>query len=245
MAASARVVNNRSDRTLAEDPYFMIPADVDSLRILERGIHGNSDQRSIVDLLLKSSEEWIASSVMGIQRPGLRLELGFKPGVALISGHSLLLYAVALADQAKELAGVQFSSIRMMKRHGDSTTLSIGEVVEAKRPAGAAIAAITTRRSYATPAFASEIQDGTQEVRKVAVTNGPLWFHVSFETGLPRTWSRLWEPTVRGALALQSDDALAGTMRITELGFDHQSVGEQLGHRVQLTLSASRMPARR
>lgn len=102
---------------------------------------------------------------------------------------------------------------------------------------------MTTRRSYATPAFGQEVQEATRAFRKIMVPNVPLGLHVSYVTGLPRTWSRLWGPTVSGVFARPSQDEKIDSAQIVELGFDHLSIGERLGHRVQLTISGSRMTA--
>jgi hypothetical protein len=238
--ANTGVVDNRSDSQSVREPYFIVSADEDELHVFRHGINGRNSLEAVADSLLKSSEDWIVSKLREIQRPGFQLDLGFRPDVDLLREHSLHLYAIAVADRIKALTGAQFSSVRVVKRHGETTTLSVGEAVEAKLPASRAIVTTITRRSYATPAFGQEIQDAAQRIRGVASPNKPLRVHVSYVTGLPRTWSRLWGPTISAVFMHQSENVAAGSAQIVELGFDHRSIGEQLGHRVRLTISASR-----
>jgi hypothetical protein len=171
--------------------------------------------------------------------------LGFRQDSNLLSGHRLQLYAIALADRIKSLSGVQMSSIRLSKRHCDSTSVAVGQALQWMRPAGSPEVTMTTRRSYATPAFAQEVKEATRTFRKIIVPNAPLRLHVSYLTGLPRTWSHLWAPTISGVIALEAQPAEVDSAQIVELGFDHLSIGEELGHRVKLTISASRIPSER
>jgi hypothetical protein len=238
-AGRAGVKGSASERKRALDPYFSLGSQQKRLVVFHTGITSRSTWESVAEPLLKTSEEWVVSQINGIEHPGFVLRLGFAKSSDLLSGHRLHLYAIALADRIKELSGVQFSCVRVSKEHGDSTTLTIGEAVREDRRADSTLVTMTTRRSYATPAFAEEVHESTEPLRKFFVPNRPLGLHVSYSTGLPRTWSRLWGPTVAGVLASTSRGGATDSAQIVELGFDHLSVGDRLGHRVQLAIQAS------
>ena len=235
----------RSGHKPPHDPYFTASTDRRSVVVLREGVNTRASWESVAESLVESSEDWIVSQLRGIQHPAFFLDLGFRHHSNLLSEHSLHLYAVAFADRIKELSGIQFNGVRLSKRHGNSTTVAIGEALPTARPLGSTIVTMTTRRSYATPAFGQEVQEATHSLRKIMVPNVPLGLHVSYLTGLPRTWSRLWVPTISGLFALQSQSKKTDSAQIVELGFHHLSIGEQLGHRVQLTISASQIPSER
>jgi hypothetical protein len=231
----------RSRRESSQDIYFIVRNAERRLVALREGIKTRASWESIAELLLESSEEWIVSQLREIQNPGLLVNLGFRQDSSLLAGHKLHLYAAAFADQIKERCGVQFSSVRLSKQRGDSTTVAVDEVLQTERPPDSNIVTMVTRRSYATPAFGEEVCENTNSLRKILVPNVPLGLHVSYLTGFPRTWSRLWQPTISGVFADQSQGERIGSAQIVDLGFDHLSIGEELRHRVQLTISASRI----
>lgn len=236
----ARSESTRSGPKRSRDPNFVAPSER-RLVVFREGIRSGTEWESVTESLLRSSEDWIVSHSRTIQRPALLLELGFRQDSNLLSVHNLQLYAKALADRIKTVSGVQFSSVRLSKRHSDSTSVAVVQALQWERPAGSTEVTITTRRSYATPAFGQEVEEATRSFRNIIAPNAPLGLHVSYKTGLPRTWSRLWGPTVSGVCARASQKEKVDSAQIVKLGFDHLSVGEQLGHRVQLTISASRM----
>lgn len=228
-------------------PYFVVPCDSDVLQLRvpksPRSVERAVGQRGAIDSLLDSAAKWIPSKLNEIKDPGLRLDLGLRPHADLLYGHKLHLYAIALADRLKAVTGVQFRSIKLTKRHRASTTLTIASAIPLEPPQNAATVTIITRRSYAKPGFAQVIHEATQSIRDIAVEGEAVRLNVSYVTGLPRTWSRLWEPTITGIF--QSGHAKSVTeasSQIVELGFDHSSIGARFGHQVQLAISASRLP---
>jgi hypothetical protein len=63
---------------------------------------------------------------------------------------------------------------------------------------------------------------------------------VSYVTGLPRTWSRLWEPTITGVFGPSTGKSMRpNSSQIIELGLDHRSVGASFEHRIMLNISVS------
>lgn len=208
---------------------------------LGKGITTGANWESVAELVLASSEERILSQLREIQNPELVVNLGFREDSNLLAGHSLHLYAVAFADRIKERCGVQLSRVRLSKQRDDSTTVEVDEVMQTENPSESPIVTMTTSRSYATPAFGDEVRKNANALGKILVPNIPLRLHVSYLTGLPRTWHRLWQPTISGIFADQSQGEREGSAQIVDLGFDHLSIGEELGHRVQLTISASRI----
>lgn len=233
------VNGSASLRNLALDPYFSLGSQSNRLVVFQEGITPRTSWESVAESLLKNSEEWVISRISGIEHPGFVLRLGFAEGSNLLSGHRLHLYTIALADRIKDVSGVQFSCVRASKGQGGSTTLAIGEAVRETRRGDSTLVAITTRRSYATPAFAEELHESTERLRKIFIPNRSLGLHVSYTTGLPRTWSRLWAPTVAGVFGSPYREGVLDSAQIVELGFDHLSVGDQLGHRVRLAIQAS------
>lgn len=213
------------------------------LVVLREGINSRTGWESVMELLLESSEAWVISHSRRTEFPALSLDLGFREHSKLLSGHSLHHYAIATADRIKSLSGVQFSSVRLSKHHGNSTSVAVGEAPQWSHRGGAAEVTMTTRRSYATPPFVQEVEEATRSFRNILVPKVPLALHVAYTTGLPRTWSRLWGPTVSGVCVRPLQNEQIDSAQIVELGFDHLSIGEQLGHRVQMVISASRMPS--
>lgn len=205
---------------------------------LRQGIKSSASWESVAQKILVSSSQWIATQCREAELPALSVDLGFGHDEDLLRSHRLEDYAVVIADLTKELCGVQFQSLRLSKHQGESTTVAIGEATDVGRPPGLRSVAMETRRSYATPAFGDEICDQTASFGSVLVPNVPLGLQVSYVTGLPRTWSRLWKPTLSGIFANRADSS-----QVVELLFDHRSVGDELGHSVRLTISAWRTSA--
>ncbi len=205
---------------------------------LRECIKASASWEFIAQEILGSSSQWIATRCREVERPALSANLGFGHDEGLLRSHRLEDYAVVIADLTKELCGVQFQSLRLSKHQGVSTTVAIGEATDAGRPPGLRSVAIETRRSYANPAFSDEICDQTASLGSVLVPNVPLGLQVSYVTGLPRTWSRLWKPTLSGIFANRVDSS-----QVVDLLFDHRSLGDELGHSVRLTISAWRTSA--
>lgn len=214
--------------------------------VLHESVRGNASWESVAADVLESSEDWIVSQIARSESPVLSLSLGFKDRANLLLGHDLHLYAGAMADRVKTLCDVQFSSIRVAKQHGKASTLALGEAWRklTTHDPEALVAKLITRRSYATPGFIEEVADATQTFGKTIVPDVPLRLQVSYVTGLPRTWCRLWSPTVAAVFSSDSSARGVNSSQIVELGFDHRSIGEKLGHRVQMSIAASRGSAR-
>lgn len=228
--------------------YFVVPetGEVLHLRLPKSPV---SIERTIghvgpMSSLLDSAGRWMSSKLGGIENPGMRLDIGLPPDADLLYGHKLHLHAIALADRSKALTGVQFSSVKLTKRHCSSTRLTVASAIPAQPPRDAFAITIKTRKSYAKSGFAQVIRENTQGIRDFAIDGGPLRLTVAYVTGLPRTWSRLWEPTIAGLFGHRNreDPTGADSSQIVELGFDHCSIGETFEHRVQLTISASPVP---
>lgn len=205
---------------------------------LDQGIKASASWESVAGQILSSSEQWIATQCREALHPALEINLGFRNGDDLSNGHRLQDYSTAIADQIKELCGVQFESLRLRKEESDSTTVAIGEALNVGVLPGRRSIAMETRRSYATRAFVDEVRDRSSSLNSVLVPGVPLGLHVSYVTGLPRTWSRLWQPTVSGVLEDRAESA-----QIVDMAFDHRSIGDELGHRVRLAIAAWRISA--
>lgn len=205
---------------------------------IERADTDKGATGSMLDLV----ERWIPSRLNGIEDPGIRLDLGLRPDAELLYGHKLHLYAIAFADRLKAVTGVQFRSLKLTKRHGVSTMLSVAPAIPAQPPTDLGAVTIMMRHSYAKPGFAQAIQETTQSIRDIAVGGGPLRLDLSYVTGLPRTWSRLWAPTIMGIFGVREQQgAMMNSSHIIDLSLNHCSIGARLGHYVQLTIFASRV----
>jgi hypothetical protein len=196
----------------------------------------------VSDQLLESAGTWLSDKLDGVRNPGVHLHLGLESDADLLFGHKLHLYAIAVADTFKAATGSQFSAVRVTKDYSLPTTLSAFSAVPASPPAATAVVNLTTRLSYAKPVYAKAVNDATQSIRDIAAGSGPLRLRVSYLTGLPRTWSRLWQPTIAGIFNPNRSTNSTGldSSHVTELGFDHCSIGASLEHRVHLTVSASK-----
>lgn len=227
-------------------PYFSVPAGRDALHVsipkLLNDSRRNESHEAVINSLLDSSESWIISRVGDLERPGIRLNLGLQKRSSLLRGNNLHIYAIALADRIRELTGRQFNSVKLTKQHSELSMLSVAEAIpDATLSHGPAVTLIT-RRSYGTPAFSHEVYDATHDIRNSAAQGTPLRMYVSYVTGLPRTWSRLWQPTISAVCGVGSGRPSIDIDQIVELDLDHMSIGERLGHSVQLTISTARAP---
>lgn len=206
------------------------------------GIEKAEKDRGPIGSMLDSAEKWMSFKLNDIDDPGVWLKLGLPLDADLHYGHKLHLYAIALADRAKAATGVQFKSVKVTKRHDASTTLYVGSASQAQDPTDLSAVTLITRRSYAKPGFSQAIREETRHIHDVAAEGAPLRLNISYVTGLPRTWSRLWGPTIAGILGARNrDDAVRLSSNIVDLSFDHYSIGEPFEHQVQLTISASRV----
>ena len=118
----------------------------------------------------------------------------------------------------------------------------IGPAIPTQSPNDAVAARLVTRESYAKPDFTEAIREKTQSIRDIAGGNAALRLNVSYVTGFPRTWSRLWKPTIEGIFGASAGKrTILDSSQIVELGFDHYSVGARIRHLVVLNISASPM----
>lgn len=226
-------------------PYFVISDVAEALDLptprSSLSVEGDSRNGGLQEMLT-TIERWVGPRLRSIDQPGARLDLGLRSSEDLLSGHPLHRYALWLSDSIKGVTGVQLRSVELTKRRAPSTVLSIAPAVPGRFPPQTASVTLTSRHSYATPSFAGAISETTEEIRDVARDGDPIRLEVSYVTGLPRTWSRLWEPTITGIFGPATRTLMrSGRSQIVELGFHHQSVGERFGHRVQVTISAAKV----
>lgn len=221
--------------------YYVVPTGGDVCRLTtpKFGRIANSDawHSAIVDHVVAGSRDWMLTKLETLATPGIRIDFGFPADPDIGDRGRIPLFATLIADRIKEIAGTQFVSLRLSKHCGHQTTLSVADAVPTRPPKAVAAATVLTRRSYATQGFSSEVCDAVGEVRAAIKPRESLILNLSYVTGLPRTWSRLWVPTVNGIFSTESaKDSLSDT-QITELGLDHHSVGERLGHGVNISVS--------
>jgi hypothetical protein len=208
------------------------------LSALKGGRQASENYELIADSILQSCGTW-ESRLQEAQYPGIRLDLGSRGQANLLRGHRLDCYAAAFADQVKELTGRQLSSMELTKTANPISALTVGETTPDAAFPGRSAVTITTRRSYATPAFADEIGSATARLRNSLRMDVPLRLDLSFVTGLPRTWSRLWRPTVDAIFGSLQERNAAVADQVTVLKLDHYSVGDELEHKVQISVRAS------
>lgn len=223
-------------------PHYAVPvgegARLVAVAKLNRIGHSEISHAGVVECLFADSRDWILSRLDSLEFPGIRIDFGFPSNVDIARRGRLPVLATLIAERIKEIAGIQLVSVNLSKRHTQETTLSIGDAVPSRPMAAIASAVFSTRRSYATPAFASEVHDATGEIRAAAIRSTELLgLNVSYVTGLPRTWSRLWLPTISGIFGSGAEEALFGDAKIVDLGFHHRSVGERLGHGINVAAS--------
>lgn len=237
-------MRNQRLRGEATTPQSALPTNATATRVvLHQGIKGRASWDLVAQEILEVSEDWIASRCQDFDVPGLSVNLGFRQDGHFMMNHCLQDYAVAIADRIKELCGIQFVGLRLTKRKSDLTILGVEQVSNVPPAAELQGVTLETRRSYATPAFEEEVRIGTAPMRNLLVQRAPLKLRVSYVTGLPRTWSRLWKPTIAGVFPDQSGRHGTESSQVVDMGFHHRSVGEELGHGVRLTISAGRQPA--
>ena len=221
--------------------YFSVPETDNTLRLRtprsSAGIEKDLDRAT--SEFLDTAEKWLSTTIPSLDNPGIRVELGLPRNANLTRGYTLHLYAEALADRIKETNRRGTYYPQLSKAYRDVTVISAGSATIAEPPLDTVSVTIRTRRSYAGNAFREEVYDATHKIRAIATNAKTFRLNLSFVTGLPRTWSRLWAPTVNGLFDRQGFGGHARDARIVELGLEHRSAGEALGHNVQITLSAS------
>lgn len=235
----------RTDKALVmptrEFPYHAILKGNDVRRLtipkLSRIVDRDIQHAAVVDYLIAESDEWIISRLDALAVPGIQVDFGFSSNTDISTGGRLPLFASLIADQIKRIAGIQLSSLKLAKRYAEQTTLAIAEAVPARPASAIATATVSTRRSYVTPRFASEIYDVVGDIRAAVGSRDLLCLKLSYITGLPRTWSRLWLPTISGIFSNESAGVAFDDTQIVELELDHVSVGEKLGHGVKISVS--------
>jgi hypothetical protein len=192
---------------------------------------------------LDEAARWLSKDLEGLTDPGVRFHIALRPDADLLHGHKLSLYAIAVADRIKSLSGRQFSCVKITKGHTAPTTLYVASSVRAPAPTDSVTVTLKTRKSYAKPEYTQVVHEATHPIRAVAASPGPLRLRVSYTTGLPRTWSRLWQPTLTGIFASDpSGNATElDTSRIVQLEFDHRSIGASLDHQVQIAISIAQV----
>jgi len=220
--------------------YYVVP-DEDIYRLtipkFNRIVGSETWHDEVADYVLAGSRDWMLSRLDALAVPGIQIDLGFPSNFDIRNRGRLPVFANLIADRIKEIAGTQLVSIKLSKRHSTQTTLSIAEVIPTRPARAIAAATVSTRRSYATPGFASEVRDAVGEIRAAINPKDPLCLNLSYVTGLPRTWSRLWLPTISGIFSTESARDLFRDTQVMELALDHHSVGERLGHSVNIAVS--------
>ncbi|MDX1878961.1 hypothetical protein SBE55_14170 [Mycolicibacterium sp. 141076] len=221
-------------------PYYAISRDEEALKLaipmLKRRVISEGQHAAVIEYLIAMNRDWMLSRLGAIATPGLRIEFGLPSSIDILRSSRLSIYATLIADKIKEISGIQLSSIKLSKRNTSKTTLSIAKAIPTPPPSTAVeTATLTTRRSYATPRFTSEVHDATVMVRTAVSSHKPVRLDLGFTTGLPRTWSRLWLPTISGIFPTGSPEDRFRDAQIVELELDHQSIGESLGHSVDIS----------
>ncbi|WP_141214018.1 hypothetical protein [Mycobacterium marinum] len=226
---------------MREFPHYAVSSDDAVYRLaipkLNKVADSDDSHAEAVEDLVAGSREWILSRLNALALPGIRIDFGFSPKVDIMSRGRLATFACSLADRIREIAGEQLVSIKLSKSHEQETTLSIAEAIVTRPAKAVATATVSTRRSYATPRFASEVHDATEQIRTSIRPGHPLGLDLSYLTGLPRTWSRLWLPTITGIFSKDLEASMFRDTEIVELGLHHHSVGEPLGHGVNISAS--------
>lgn len=204
------------------------------------GIERDGGHGTALAAMWDSAETWMRPRFDDIQAPAARLELGLNRETDLRYGHKLHLYARALADRFKAVKGVQLTSVKLTKSCSDSTNLAIGTAIPTRHPKDATATRLVTRYSYARPEFVNAIHESTQNIRDIATESTTLRLNVSFVTGFPRTWSRLWRPTIEGIFGDSArQQCKLDSSQVVELSLSHTSVGERIRHLVVINVSAS------
>lgn len=195
----------------------------------------DASQSESTKFLIQSTEEWLCSRVRVTERPELRLDVGLPPQSSLVNGHKLDSYALAFSDRIKALTGRQLHSLRLTKCHNSLTTLRLTEMADTVSPRATRSVAIKTRKSYAKPGFESEIRNATEKFSQLLDKSEQLHLTIAYTTGLPRTWSRLWEPTIKGVLFRPNRNL--DSARISVLHLHRVSLGDSFEHWVEIVIS--------
>lgn len=195
----------------------------------------DASQSESTKFLIQSTEEWLCSRVGATEKPELWLDVGLPPESSLVNGYRLDSYALAFSDRIKALTGRQLSGLRLTKCHNSLTTLRLREMADVVPSKATRSVTITTRKSYAKPGFEANVRDATEDFSRSLSKSEQFHLSIAYRTGLPRTWSRLLEPTIRGVL-LRPNQKL-DFARITSLNLDHASLGDSFEHWVEIVIS--------
>ena len=202
----------------------------------------NSSTQSRTNRFLDDSEKLVSSDLAALPGPtALLLNVGLPSNKPLLQQPDLDRYAFLLSERLKQFSGQQFASVWCTKRHAEISTISVGLAAPTQPSNFGQTTTLITRRSYGNEQFKSEISDAIADL--APIEDGPVALHISYVTGLPRTWANLWRPTIEGLgglLGMRNPskpwDVDAG--RIAQLALHHRSVGPSLGHSVQITVTA-------
>lgn len=221
----------QSDALASGDDVFKFQVPHSPLTIEKPDCHGP------ISSILEPVAEWVSPRLNALKNPGLRVGLGIKADADLLYGHNLHSYSVAFADRIKAATGVQFNSLVLTKRHTESSELSVFSSGISEKPSEVGAVEIVVRKSYAKPEYAQLVYEATSEVLDIGGSEDPLRVEIAYKTGFPRTWSRLWKPTLLGILGPKTSSANAA--RVIDLSFRHLSVGPAFGHQVEMKIAAS------
>ncbi|MBY6382922.1 hypothetical protein HG717_03200 [Rhodococcus erythropolis] len=205
----------------------------------------SSSAQSRTDRFLDDSETLVSSDLAALRSStALLLNVGLPPNKPLLRQPDLDRYAFLLSERLKQDSGQQFASVWCTKRHSDISTISVGSAIPIQPSNFGQTTTLLTRRSYGKEQFKSEIRDAVADL--TPVEDGPVALHISYVTGLPRTWANLWRPTIEGLgnflgmrKASKPWDVDAG--RIVQLALHHRTEGPSLGHSVQITVTAEKI----
>ncbi len=202
----------------------------------------NPSTQSRTDQFLEDSEKLVSSNLAGLSGPAaLLLNVGLPPNRPLLQQPDLDRYAFLLSERLKQVAGQQFASVWCTKSQSDISTISVGSAIPVQPSNFGQTTTLMTRRSYGKDKFKSEIQDAVADL--TPIEDGPVALHISYVTGLPRTWANLWRPTIEGlgvflGMCKSSKPWDVDAGRIVQLALAHRTEGPSLGHSVQITVTA-------
>lgn len=195
-----------------------------------------------LDRFLEASQALVEPTIDNTVGPlSLSLNLGLGASRSPLKSPNLAILATLLADRIRVVTGRQFAFIHFTKSHSTASHISVGLANPIKEKCTSGELTLITRQSYARPVFSEEITQATSNESEI--TSGPVALTLSFATGFPRTWSNLWQPTIRGLEPILGTIDRRGTRRIdedriVELKINHVSVGEILRHNIQITVAA-------
>lgn len=203
----------------------------------------NPSIQSRTDRFLNDSEKLLLPDLTALSSStALSLNVGIPLNTPLLQKPDLDQYAFLLAERVKQISGNQLASVWCTKRNSKISTISIDSAIPAQSSNIGQTATLITRRSYTKEQFKNEIPDAISGLKPIQ--DGPVALHISYVTGLPRTWANLWKPTIDGLGGLlgtrnSSEPRKVDAGRIVQLALHHRSDGPELGHSVQITVTAS------